>query len=71
MYFEKKKKKLQNEPFSGPSEMCVCVFRLPFAQPPVRRSIAFSFIVFMSRVHDASAHPHDLETSVSQGGREG
>lgn len=48
----------------------VCVFQLPFAQPPVRRSVAFSFIVFMSHVHNASplTHPHDVETSVSQGG---
>lgn len=70
MHFKKKKEKWPNEPFPGPSEACVCV-RLPLAQPPVRRSVAFPFIVFVSRVHDASAHPHNMETSVSQGGREG
>lgn len=70
MHFKKKKEKWPNEPFPGPSEVCVCV-RLPLAQPPVRRSVAFPFIVFVSRVHDASAHPHNFRVTRRAGGARG
>lgn len=65
-----KKKKLQNEAFSGPSE--ICVFQLPPALPPLRRSshpVIHSFCVLCS---DAPTHPPDLETSTAMragGGR--
>lgn len=68
----KKEKQLQNEAFSGPvRSVCVFSYLPPPLRPPVRRRVSLSFIVFMSRVQNASTHPLDVETSVSSGGRAG
>lgn len=65
----KKIEKLQNEAFSGPSEMCV--FQLLFAPPPLTRS---GLPVIHSLLHvpclSAPTHPH-CGNFLSGGGREG
>lgn len=67
----KKRSSCKMRRFLAQSEVCVCSAAFPPLRPPVRRRVSLSFIVFMSRVQNASTHPLDVETSVSSGGRAG